>query len=129
MSVAFLIGNIPHKRCSSCEDIKIVEGNFYKNCCTEDGLQNVCNICKAKIHKNWKYALESGQFDRMIREQNGRCAICSEPLLDPVIDHDHKTETLRSVLCRKCNGLLGMARDKIKLLQRAIAYLRHWTKE
>ncbi len=118
------------KRCSSCQKEKpATEDNFCKNRCTKDGWQNVCKPCRVQINKNWRYALESGQFDKMIREQNGCCAVCDEPLLDPVIDHDHTTGKLRQILCRKCNALLGMANDNLEILKNAVAYLQRWATE
>jgi len=48
----------------------------------------------------------------MTVQQNGRCAICQQPITtkpgqDPVLDHDHKTGAVRAVLHRSCNSLLG----------------------
>lgn len=118
------------KQCSSCKEIKPATAEyFFKNCVTQDGLQNACNLCKAKLSKNWKYSLESGQFDQMLTDQKGLCQICFEPLVDPCLDHDHKTEKMRSILCRKHNALLGMANDDLKILRNAVAYLERWTEE
>lgn len=40
------------------------------------------------------------------------------------VDHNHKTKKFRGILCNSCNGLLGFCKDKIKILKRAISYLR-----
>lgn len=64
----------------------------------------------------------------MLEHQGGRCAIClSEPKTTPyAVDHDHKTGAIRGILCMWCNHkLLGGAREKIVLLERAIMYLRN----
>lgn len=49
---------------------------------------------------------------RIASDQGNRCALCKGQLgikapLDPVLDHDHKTGSVRGVLHRGCNSLLG----------------------
>ena len=57
---------------------------------------------------------------RMIK-QNGCCALCGEPIQDDaVLDHDHKSGRIRTVLHRGCNALLGklennLARNKMSM--------------
>jgi len=51
---------------------------------------------------------------KMIREQEGKCAICEIALstLAParvVMDHDHKRKFIRGVLCDLCNRQIGVA--------------------
>jgi hypothetical protein len=61
-------------------------------------------------------------------EQDGRCAICSEPLVPGPkthLDHDHKTGQIRGFLCRPCNLGLGFLRDSPERLARALDYLVH----
>lgn len=47
--------------------------------------------------------------EQMLKEQNGVCAICSEPIAEgeAVLDHCHKTGHLRGVLHRGCNAFIG----------------------
>ena len=42
---------------------------------------------------------------------------------DLCIDHDHATGTLRELLCRKCNTVLGLSEDSPKVLMCLIEYL------
>jgi hypothetical protein len=42
------------------------------------------------------------------------------------IDHDHKLKQVRGLLCIQCNLGIGCFRDAIKLLKRAIRYLRKY---
>lgn len=44
---------------------------------------------------------------RMIESQDGRCPLCEREVKSPVMDHDHKTGSVRAVLCRGCNAVLG----------------------
>lgn len=43
---------------------------------------------------------------------------------DICIDHDHKTNLVRGLLCKLCNSGLGFFRDKPDFLKRAIFYLK-----
>lgn len=66
--------------------------------------------------------------------QNFKCAIC-ECVLDksskntsPHIDHDHDhtTDQKRGVLCHSCNSALGLFKDSIEILGKAVGYLQKW---
>ena len=39
------------------------------------------------------------------------------------IDHNHNTKEVRGILCLTCNTLLGMAKDNIQVLNKAVKYL------
>lgn len=75
------------------------------------------------------YGLTVESFDALIVKQRGCCAVCAGAL--PTgrlrhVDHDHQTGAVRGVLCQHCNQLLGFAREDIRILAGAIAYLgRH----
>lgn len=73
---------------------------------------------------------------RLLQEQHGLCAICSQPLSEDkaVLDHDHKGGHIRAVLHRDCNIMLGkvenasvrtgMGYDRmLKFLEGAAKYL------
>jgi hypothetical protein len=48
--------------------------------------------------------------EQMLEEQNYKCALCGEPIIDlseAVLDHDHYTGRIRSVLHRGCNVFLS----------------------
>ena len=58
--------------------------------------------------------------DQFLNEQHGLCALCFEAIApgEEVLDHDHKSGYLRSVLHRGCNAYIGalennMARNRI----------------
>ena len=79
-----------------------------------------------KNHRRKKYApygLTEGEYDRMLAEQDGRCAICKEQK-KLCIDHDHKTEKVRGLLCNHCNVAIGMLKENEKLFLSAVLYLR-----
>lgn len=72
-----------------------------------------------------KFGLTKEQHGAMLREQNGRCALCDEPLSAGwVIDHDHLTMRVRGLLHANCNTMLGLVNEDPRRLEKAIAYLK-----
>lgn len=72
------------------------------------------------------YGIDSAEYDRIFKLQGGRCAICrNKPAtIRFAVDHDHKTEDVRGILCKRCNhDLLGGGHDDVAMLWRAIGYL------
>jgi hypothetical protein len=64
----------------------------------------------------------------MFMAQKGLCAICQEPSPDGlVVDHHHGSDAVRKLLCPTCNSGLGMFKEKISILERAIAYLKEYS--
>lgn len=66
------------------------------------------------------------QYNSMLEEQGGVCWICLRPQMKKflAVDHDHKTNRIRGLLCGLCNQGLGSFGDSPELLHRAIKYLR-----
>ncbi len=60
--------------------------------------------------QSW-YGVTRDQYDRMLKDQGGLCAICSVDLdtlkRRPSVDHDHSTGKVRGLLCGVCNVRLG----------------------
>lgn len=74
-----------------------------------------------------KYGITSDEYNELFESQQGRCAICgghqTEFKKRLHVDHDHDTGQVRGLLCGTCNTGLGMFRDNIDLLDKAIKYL------
>jgi hypothetical protein len=68
----------------------------------------------------------STQKSYMYQDQDGKCLIClTDRLIEElVIDHDHDSGLVRGLLCTSCNLGIGIFKDNIGLLKRAIWYLR-----
>ena len=82
---------------------------------------------KIKDLKNTGWTLE--QYTVAEKEQEGLCAICGKrPEIRLSADHDHLIKITRQLLCNPCNLMLGNARDSVKVLEAAAAYLRKWGK-
>ena len=116
------------KVCGKCKTEKPIDA-FYRNKSTLNGRYGWCKKCCSKYHKekgysrtnkaklyNKKYHLRKNygltlvDFDKMVENQNGVCAICGKPeIIYPrlCVDHNHKTGKMRGLLCRECNIVLG----------------------
>lgn len=71
------------------------------------------------------YGITVDEYRKMEAKQNRCCAICGgkNGLRSLGVDHDHETKKVRGLLCNSCNSGLGMFKDNIKLLAKAIVYL------
>ena len=77
------------------------------------------------MHVLRRYGLEPKQYQALIDQQKGVCAICKEPPEKQwAVDHDHKTDVVRGLLCPACNRGLGDFKDDPKRLRGAIRYLK-----
>lgn len=90
--------------------------------------------CKADGHADRylkrQYKISVSEWDRLYAEQQGRCAICGgegfsmKPGYAKLnVDHCHKTDRVRGLLCHNCNRGLGLFQDDTGFLSRAIDYL------
>lgn len=78
-----------------------------------------------------KLKITVADYEKMVLEQKGCCAICDQPETQmrkgkPVaiaIDHCHDTGDIRGLLCHACNKMIGLAKDNPYILGRAINYL------
>jgi hypothetical protein len=72
-----------------------------------------------------EYGITLEQYNQLIKQQNGVCAICgkSETGKALSIDHDHNTGKIRGLLCQAHNRALGMFHDNLEELKSAIKYL------
>lgn len=127
--------------CTGCNTEKeVTKDNFYfrkwsdtvtkptqpcKECFSEYNRQRYLDKVRYQLLEE-KYGITKSQYIAKFTEQGGVCAICHHPpdsdkLLD--VDHCHRTNKLRGLLCRKCNQGVGYFNDDIELLERVIEYL------
>lgn len=71
------------------------------------------------------YGIDKEIENQLLENQNFACKICLKNLSDKLyhIDHCHKSNKVRGILCVKCNTGLGKFEDNIEYLQNAIKYL------
>lgn len=82
----------------------------------------------AKEHDLKKnYGISLAEYDSLLNEQGGRCAICSQEdeWFSLAVDHCHDKKHVRGLLCSQCNRGLGLFKDRPELLEAAAKYLRN----
>lgn len=87
---------------------------------------------RKRAHLLKRYGLTLAAFDEMLRAQDGGCAVCG--LTDPpnprpnatpwCVDHCHTTNRVRSILCNRCNTVVGMLNEQADLAARVEMYIR-----
>ena len=77
-----------------------------------------------------QYNITLAEYDAMFMSQGQVCVICHTD--NPgagrsrfSVDHDHETGKVRGLLCHGCNIVLGMVKDKPKILRDAAGYLEY----
>lgn len=71
--------------------------------------------------------LELSPYGYILEKQGGVCAICKKKCSSGralAIDHCHKTNKVRGLLCTRCNRGLGFFLDRPDLLVKASEYLK-----
>ena len=76
-----------------------------------------------------RFGITPEKYWSMHADQEGLCAICHKEQcvgtkLD--VDHDHETGKVRGLLCRHCNTGIGLLKDSIYLIGKALSYLTKW---
>lgn len=86
---------------------------------------NAANKDKVKASRLKRYGITLTEYNELLKRQNGGCAICGydNDGKDLYVDHDHKTGTVRGLLCNGCNFGLGHFCDCVDRLEGAILYL------
>ena len=104
---------------------KLIEQRKYRQ--TEKGKRN-------RKRAMWKCRGINISYERyleLLKEQNGRCAICKNPesfklfgkIRSLVVDHNHNTKKIRGLLCSACNTAIGLLKEDRQLLLNVIKYI------
>lgn len=68
-------------------------------------------LYKKFSHIKRTYKITEEEYNNLLSVQNNKCLICGRELKDLstglCVDHDHNTNIIRGLLCKKCNGSLG----------------------
>ena len=100
--------------------------------CSVSRNQKYYNKYRANGQARWqriayKFGVTQEVWESMWEAQGECCAICktTEPRGrgDWHLDHNHKTNKARGILCAECNVGIGKLLDSPKVLKSAIAYL------
>lgn len=135
------------KRCSKCGRLK-GRHLFSPHSKTRDGLQSWCKVCfrnqqamwrktnpkrnaeRKRVHSFSAYGYQRGDYDRLLSEQGGRCAICGTDDPGPGrrnfdVDHCHDRDQIRQLLCHRCNKGLGGFNDDPETIRKAAEYIEY----
>lgn len=77
-------------------------------------------------HLRRTFGLSLDEYERILRDQSGRCKICGRAPRKGTslhVDHDHETGEVRGLLCFRCNGGLGQFAEDPERLLVAAEYL------
>lgn len=118
-------------QCVSCLSYKLPT-EFYNNSTAASGKTARCKSCTRLRNLHYTYNLQPAEYQQLVQEQAGLCAICGSPADSDrnrqrqalCVDHDHQTQAVRGLLCVACNHALGLMADSPEWLDRAAQYLR-----
>ncbi len=130
-------------KCTICGKEKPFKDFVKRNNRPKNARQPYCLECHAKKRRDnyiggqfreWdsinKYGVTKEQYDKLVEQQNGVCAICQNPQIKKhlktrlSIDHDHVSGRVRGLLCDTCNRALGLFKDNVVTLGAAYEYLK-----
>lgn len=114
------------RRCWHCRTFKPLD-EFVKTRRLPSGKGYCCRECNRGHTTRWrrkKLGVDNDTYNRMVAAQDNKCAICNRSDGKALhLDHCHKTDTARGLLCGRCNRALGFMDDDIERLKAAIEYL------
>ena len=138
------------KTCTGCKETKPLN-DFFRDKRHPTKHMPRCKVCKAENFRRWKkrnpgfdkrrywanrekelerhliatFGMTHSDYEKMLEDQNGQCAICKVlpqgRRFD--VDHCHATKAIRGLLCSTCNRLIGYAKDSVDRLLIAANYL------
>lgn len=89
--------------------------------------------CAHKHKLKHRYSMSIEEYNNKLKRQKGVCAICGEPetkiykssgrLHQLSVDHNHITGENRGLLCDSCNKAIGLFKENVEILKRAIEYM------
>ena len=122
--------------CPKCGDDKRPNGSYCRDCQSrymKDYRRKMKESNPDKYKRiQWtdnlkkNYGITPEDYERMYAEQNSKCYICGGQANGKGrlhIDHCHKTNKIRHLLCHHCNTGLGAFKHSPNLLLKAIKYL------
>lgn len=121
------------KTCSKCKIEKPANADHFPlHNKTKSGLDSWCKKCRSRYRSETR----RGQYRNMISDETLKdiietvkeCVICGSTG-ELVVDHCHKTNVIRGMLCNHCNRGLGHFKDNPELLEFARIYLLGYSQD
>jgi hypothetical protein len=78
-----------------------------------------------------KYNLTIEQYLKLASKQGNKCGICKKNLSEVQInvDHDHRTQNIRGLLCSRCNRAIGLLHEDSGIINNAIIWVKERKKD
>lgn len=82
-------------------------------------------------NRKYLYGITKVEFALLLQRQGNKCANPRCGAKEPGgngtwhVDHDHRTGEVRGLLCRRCNVMIGYAKDDVQILEGGIEYLKN----
>lgn len=74
------------------------------------------------------YGITSDQYYTILKDQEYKCAICQVRQANEgrkfALDHCHKTNKVRGILCQPCNTAIGLLKENEDAISKIIPYLK-----
>lgn len=103
-------------RCEPCKDARSVYQREWKSRVPAE---------VQRWQRIWRrYRLTPEDFYALLDQQGGGCAICGAEAVSWHVDHCHRGDFVRGILCSPCNQGLGYYSDDPDRMQSAVNYLR-----
>lgn len=133
---------VNRRLCLKCSTIKNID-QFYRDS------RRACKSCRIAAAKSSyinnkdlrqtmqvlrNYDISIDEYNAMREQQAGLCAICNEPERARIngvtkrlqLDHCHRTNRVRRLLCGDCNTGLGRFKDSPSILRKAAEYIEEF---
>lgn len=130
------------KICTKCLKTKPLEEFYSCSRNKTDGRQAKCKDCnkdflyahrktdkgkavQRKYNLKYYFGVTPEWYEKQFNKQEGLCAICKKPdTIRLAVDHNHKTDAVRELLCKKCNTAIGIVNEDLGWFDEAKKYLR-----
>lgn len=121
------------KKCTKCKVEKPMNSNYFpKHNKVKSGFDSWCKECRASYRSETRRGLYRSMICdddlKEIIETVKECVICGSTE-ELVVDHCHRTNVIRGMLCNHCNRGLGHFKDDPELLEFARMYLLGYSKD
>ena len=119
----------PNKQCTQYQAYRIGNCAYFTGTCRYAGRLVVKTRSEPKreqhiAKKYCKYGLSPAQQQKLLSQQNNRCAICRDEMEEPQLDHNHETNKARGYLCRSYNVRIAGIEDAV-FSKQALKYLKN----
>jgi len=96
-----------------CTDCRAANTTYARNRYAVDSKPRLAANRSSRLKR--RYGITAADYDEMLATQDGVCAICHQPetlrrrggSMPLSVDHDHRTEETRGLLCHACNLAVG----------------------